>query len=377
MRLREMMPIIGHIQIASIPSRNEPDGEELNYPFLFGELDRLGYGGFVGCEYNPRARTTDGLAWFNRSGAMLGAEKCPRSSFGYVAGNSALDNGAGDDSLSGCDTEVRLLREAGCFADYTFPSLGSPGQPRKINSIYYATEDGLPKSHDHGQDVAVGQPPSGDLMIFQGPVGLNLRAGSWDDGALENTSPPDPNRLSSWLKGHVHVAGRPEWLFVKLHTHGIQNRESFLGSGADAMFSAMEHWWNKPPFRLHYVTAREAFNIVKAAEAGHSGDPNDYRDFAIAPPANRLIHCTGDWLLKSYTPERVHLEVLEPGPVRIEFGEGNLHSLSGRIREVEAIYRQGELESLIVHSSGPVQAEPAHCSELVRSLPGIELAAAS
>src|SRR6266700_1846598 len=64
MRLREMMPIIGHIQIASIPSRHEPDGEELNYPFLFAELDRLGYGGFVGCEYNPRAKTTDGLAWF-------------------------------------------------------------------------------------------------------------------------------------------------------------------------------------------------------------------------------------------------------------------------------------------------------------------------
>src|SRR6267378_396936 len=64
MRLREMMPIVGHVQIASIPSRNEPDGEELNYPFLFAELDRLGYGGFVGCEYNPRGKTTDGLGWF-------------------------------------------------------------------------------------------------------------------------------------------------------------------------------------------------------------------------------------------------------------------------------------------------------------------------
>lgn len=64
MRLREMMPIIGHIQIASIPSRNEPDGEELNYPFLFAELDRIGYASFVGCEYNPRGKTTDGLAWF-------------------------------------------------------------------------------------------------------------------------------------------------------------------------------------------------------------------------------------------------------------------------------------------------------------------------
>jgi hydroxypyruvate isomerase len=36
----------------------------LNYPFLFGELDRLGYSGFVGCEYNPRGKTTDGLGWF-------------------------------------------------------------------------------------------------------------------------------------------------------------------------------------------------------------------------------------------------------------------------------------------------------------------------
>ena len=64
MALRRMMPMIGHIQIASVPSRNEPDGEELNFPYLFAELDRLGYAGFVGCEYNPRGRTEDGLGWF-------------------------------------------------------------------------------------------------------------------------------------------------------------------------------------------------------------------------------------------------------------------------------------------------------------------------
>jgi hydroxypyruvate isomerase len=62
--LRQMMPMIGHIQIASVPSRNEPAGEELNYPFLFDELDRLGYDGFVGCEYRPKAKTLDGLSWF-------------------------------------------------------------------------------------------------------------------------------------------------------------------------------------------------------------------------------------------------------------------------------------------------------------------------
>ncbi|WP_018238129.1 2-oxo-tetronate isomerase [Ensifer sp. BR816] len=64
MALRRLMPITGHIQIASVPSRHEPDGEELNYPYLFAEIDRLGYSGFVGCEYTPRGATLDGLAWF-------------------------------------------------------------------------------------------------------------------------------------------------------------------------------------------------------------------------------------------------------------------------------------------------------------------------
>ncbi|MBI3700806.1 MAG: hydroxypyruvate isomerase family protein [Afipia sp.] len=64
MALRAMMPLIGHIQIASVPSRNEPADEELNYSFLFDELDRLGYKGFVGCEYRPKAKTEDGLGWF-------------------------------------------------------------------------------------------------------------------------------------------------------------------------------------------------------------------------------------------------------------------------------------------------------------------------
>ena len=64
MRLRKLMPLVGHVQVASVPSRNEPDGEELAYPFLYAELDRLGYAGFVGCEYRPRAGTVDGLGWF-------------------------------------------------------------------------------------------------------------------------------------------------------------------------------------------------------------------------------------------------------------------------------------------------------------------------
>jgi 2-dehydrotetronate isomerase len=64
MAFRALQPIVGHIQVASVPSRNEPDGEELNFPFLFAEFDRLGYDGYIGCEYNPRAGTVEGLKWF-------------------------------------------------------------------------------------------------------------------------------------------------------------------------------------------------------------------------------------------------------------------------------------------------------------------------
>ena len=65
MGLREMMLLVGHVQIASVPSRHEPDIEELNYPFIFDELDALGYDGFVGCEYRPKAGTVAGLGWFS------------------------------------------------------------------------------------------------------------------------------------------------------------------------------------------------------------------------------------------------------------------------------------------------------------------------
>jgi hydroxypyruvate isomerase len=70
-RMRRLMPIIGHVQIASVPGRNEPDGEELNYAYLFQELDLLGYQGFVGCEYRPRGKTLDGLGWYTDRGGPL------------------------------------------------------------------------------------------------------------------------------------------------------------------------------------------------------------------------------------------------------------------------------------------------------------------
>lgn len=57
------LPRIAHVQLADNPGRNEPGTGEINYPFLFGHLDAIGYGGWVGCEYKPKTTTAEGLGW--------------------------------------------------------------------------------------------------------------------------------------------------------------------------------------------------------------------------------------------------------------------------------------------------------------------------
>jgi hydroxypyruvate isomerase len=65
-KLQRWLPDIGHIQIASVPGRHEPDDGELDYRYLFRVLDELGYAGWVGCEYHPRTTTEAGLSWRER-----------------------------------------------------------------------------------------------------------------------------------------------------------------------------------------------------------------------------------------------------------------------------------------------------------------------
>lgn len=62
-RIEANLPLIRHFQIAGVPERHEPDRGEVRYPYLFELMDRLGYEGWVGCEYRPRAGTVAGLGW--------------------------------------------------------------------------------------------------------------------------------------------------------------------------------------------------------------------------------------------------------------------------------------------------------------------------
>ena len=69
-RFEKHLPLVGHVQIAAVPSRQEPDEGEVNYPAIFAALDRLGYGGWIGCEYRPRGKTEDGLGWARGYGVV-------------------------------------------------------------------------------------------------------------------------------------------------------------------------------------------------------------------------------------------------------------------------------------------------------------------
>jgi hydroxypyruvate isomerase len=61
--IERLLPRIGHMQLADVPDRHEPGSGEINFPWLLERIDRLGYDGAIGCEYNPRADTFAGLAW--------------------------------------------------------------------------------------------------------------------------------------------------------------------------------------------------------------------------------------------------------------------------------------------------------------------------
>ena len=231
-----------------------------------------------------------------RHGALPVDPSTGKPVFGFIHGNWALDNSRGDGRMCGVDNELHVLKAHGCYADFTLPSAPSDCQTSTINRIYYALDDhAAPKSHDSGIDVCTGRPPSGDLMIIQGPLALNWKNRKWgvfpriEAGDVRRSVPPTPDRIDLWVRQHVHVKGRPDWVFVKVHTHGTQEDDidALLGKPVDDMFSYLERHYNDGRnYVLHYVTARESYNIVKAAEAGMSGDPDRYRDFVLPKPAN-------------------------------------------------------------------------------------------
>lgn len=221
-----------------------------------------------------------------------------RTRFAFVHGNSGLDNGNGP-VMCGVNEELRLLRELGCFADFTFPSIYDPAQPPFVNTIYAAKDDPEPRSYRFRHPLADLLRGRADLMIFQGPLvfspSLSLRHLflDLDDGDVHGSIPASPSRADEWIRADVHVEGRPDWRFVKLFAHGISSAEDedvTVGGTFDETLTYLERNYNDGQrYVLHYITAREAYNLAMAAAARVGGDPEKYYDYLVKPyVADRL-----------------------------------------------------------------------------------------
>lgn len=213
--------------------------------------------------------------------------------YAFIHGDWALDNSRHDTSFCGVDDEISVLLETGCYADFTFPAYMMESQPSIVNSIYYAKNNyETPKSHDIGRPVVAGQSGNEGLMIIQGPMGIRWKdrkkglIPSIEDADISSKNPPTEKRIDFWIKTAVHIKNRPEWIIVKVHTHGApeSEHETLLGVTAEKMHEYLGTAYNDGKnYKLHYVTARELYNIIKAAESGMKGDPGKYRDFHISP----------------------------------------------------------------------------------------------
>jgi hypothetical protein len=232
-----------------------------------------------------------GLTIFQKHGFMRSINPNKWGTFAFIHGNWSLDNSLGE-AVCGVRNEIELLLRAGCYGDFTFPALFSKAQPSLINSIYYAREDGKSKSYNRGRLAQAGMKSDSDeLMILEGPLTINWQ--DWrflwhpmiENGEIgRSNSHGDPVRIDAWVRQGICVTGRHDWIFVKVFCHGGQDYDPVLGDETDKMFSYLEKKYNDGThYQLHYITAREAYNLVKAAEEGKSGNPNLYRNYIIPP----------------------------------------------------------------------------------------------
>ena len=209
--------------------------------------------------------------------------------YAFIHGNWALDNSRPDGRWCGVNDEITILRETGCYADFTFPSAPHPTQPPTINQIYYCDDDpARPCSHFTGREAVHGQPGHGDMLMIPGPLAINWarrRHGiipAVENGDVCDHNPPTPERVDLWLETAIALRGLPNWIFVKVHTHGTQegNAKVLLGSHVEPMYQHLLSRYNDGrDYKMHFVTAREMFECVKAAESGDSARMRRFEEF--------------------------------------------------------------------------------------------------
>jgi hypothetical protein len=218
--------------------------------------------------------------------------------YAFVHGNLALANSAGG-RCCGVDSEMQILAETGCYADYTLPAAPNQPQVPRINAIY---ECGSPLNeaipHRSGPTLKVGSKPQLPI-VFTGPLVFNWRRRKMgvpfpriEDGVLAGNYSMDIERLHRWSNARIHVSGKPEWVFVKLYSHGFftDDQDNMIGEAAIRFWEkVLELSARTQEFKVHFATAREAFNMVMAAADNCSGEPGEFRDYNLLAIMNSSI----------------------------------------------------------------------------------------
>ena len=274
-------------------------GEEYR-PYFLDQLATLAKGGYGEVEFHLhhdgdtretlRPQIVDALKIFSNHGHI---SRAADGSFrwAFIHGNWSLANSRPDGRWCGVDDELPLLFETGCYADLTFPSAPDACQPNQVDKIYWPTGDLTQKRcFENGEPARVGHFKDDRLLMITGPLAM-VRKGTFgmriENGALTGEDPPTAARVHSWVDQNIHIDGRPEWVFVKVHTHGSieKTAASLLGAGGREMHETLtRHYNDGVNYKLHYVTAREMYNVAKAAMDGKAGEPSAWFDYSVAPP---------------------------------------------------------------------------------------------
>ncbi|HTD95883.1 MAG TPA: hypothetical protein VK627_03110 [Edaphobacter sp.] len=202
--------------------------------------------------------------------------------FGFIHGNWALDDSHPSGRFCGVPEEIRLLRELGCYADFTMPSSPSPTQGRIVNQVYWCSSTpGQTKAFNRGIEATVGGGVQGDLLMITGPLGLRF-AGRMvprvETGELASYDPPTAYRVKRWLDLAPRVG---DDIFLKLYSHGARedNADALLGtgsqpSGMQQMFQWLHEAAAERNIELHWASAYEMFcaaeALVKGAAVGET-----------------------------------------------------------------------------------------------------------
>lgn len=252
--------------------------EEEYRPQLLEPLAQLSSAGIADVEVHlhhdgeGEARFVERMGSFtealHRSHGLLRTQ-AGRIVFGFIHGNWALDNARPDGRWCGLNNEISLLRDLGCYADFTLPAAPNPSQAGPINAIFRVRDDPRrPRSHSRGWIVRPGLPAEGDLTLVTGPLGLDWRGRPWwrpriETGELAAYSPPSRARVDLWLELAPRIGGD---VFIKLFAHGAQesNARSLLGGDLDRLFSDLEAVCRERSLHLSYVSAWEMWCAVEA-----------------------------------------------------------------------------------------------------------------